>query len=290
VHTANGPCQDRKSSARRIRVDLPCPRLRARDGLYGIEGCLHQQGCICRVSRYKFKFASNILTSTRFDQALAHHHLTADLNFIACLSPKCGKYFSIEDCSKTSSKRSSTKQKIDCPYCGYSLCLQCNRPWHPKTGCSKAAEKEDLESVAQIKTMGAKPCPKCGINIEKAGGCDHMTCHRCRHDFCWVCLVPYNATTPHLDGCPHGRRDVAVDPGNWAPDNMTVAQVNVLIEQARRRMDEAPVMGGAPVMLPPAVGPPQGGGQHNPALWAPWPVGGVAGFVQNFLGGQIGGG
>jgi hypothetical protein len=42
----------------------------------------------------------------------------------------------------------------------------------------------------------------------------------------------------HAEGCSHGRRDVAVDPRNWLPENMTVAQVNVMIEQARRRRDE----------------------------------------------------
>lgn len=33
-----------------------------------------------------------------------------------------------------------------------------------------------------------KKCPKCGINVEKNGGCMHMTCVNCKHDFCWMCL------------------------------------------------------------------------------------------------------
>lgn len=33
-----------------------------------------------------------------------------------------------------------------------------------------------------------KNCPKCGVIIEKVGGCTHMTCRKCKHEFCWVCL------------------------------------------------------------------------------------------------------
>lgn len=30
-----------------------------------------------------------------------------------------------------------------------------------------------------------KNCPKCGVLIEKNGGCDHMKCQMCKHDFFW---------------------------------------------------------------------------------------------------------
>jgi hypothetical protein len=32
-----------------------------------------------------------------------------------------------------------------------------------------------------------KQCPQCHVDIEKNGGCNHMTC-KCGHHFCWVCL------------------------------------------------------------------------------------------------------
>ena len=42
-----------------------------------------------------------------------------------------------------------------------------------------------------------KNCPRCGLNIEKNQGCNHMTCRRglggCGHEFCWVCMGPWNA-------------------------------------------------------------------------------------------------
>lgn len=110
----------------------------------------------------------------RFDKALTRYALTAGESYVACLSEKCGKYFSIEDCKSIKNK----KKKIECPYCAYEMCLTCNRPWasHTSGDCNKAKAKEDKESEEAVKAIGAKPCPKCGVNIAKVGGCDHMTC------------------------------------------------------------------------------------------------------------------
>lgn len=36
-----------------------------------------------------------------------------------------------------------------------------------------------------------EPCPKCAIIIEKNGGCSHMTCGKCKHEFCWNCFGDY---------------------------------------------------------------------------------------------------
>mmetsp|Transcript_44786 Transcript_44786/g.57362 ORF Transcript_44786/g.57362 Transcript_44786/m.57362 type:complete len:303 (-) Transcript_44786:256-1164(-) len=46
-------------------------------------------------------------------------------------------------------------------------------------------------------TKDSKRCPGCRMIIEKNGGCNHMTCGKCRHAFHWCCLQSLNA--PHND-------------------------------------------------------------------------------------------
>lgn len=57
---------------------------------------------------------------------------------------------------------------------------------------------EDLE-VQQWILKHTKPCPGCHSNIEKQGGCMHMTCSKCRHQFCWVCMGQW----AHHHNCNH---------------------------------------------------------------------------------------
>ncbi|CAD8125992.1 unnamed protein product [Paramecium sonneborni] len=33
----------------------------------------------------------------------------------------------------------------------------------------------------------ANECPNCGVLIQRNGGCKHMTCKVCAHQFCWLC-------------------------------------------------------------------------------------------------------
>ncbi|CAB1419895.1 unnamed protein product [Pleuronectes platessa] len=37
--------------------------------------------------------------------------------------------------------------------------------------------------------FNSKSCPHCFCKIEKSGGCNMMTCSRCRQLFCWTCLL-----------------------------------------------------------------------------------------------------
>lgn len=57
----------------------------------------------------------------------------------------------------------------------------------PQVGDTTAAEANEAASSRWLADR-SKPCPKCSSPIEKTEGCNHMTCKKCKHDFCWVCL------------------------------------------------------------------------------------------------------
>lgn len=63
-------------------------------------------------------------------------------------------------------------------------CFICEHQWI-------APDNHMIEDVADDNMNGAKRCPKCSVWISKDGGCDHMTCIMCRHEFWWSTLLPY---------------------------------------------------------------------------------------------------
>ncbi|XP_048577722.1 E3 ubiquitin-protein ligase parkin isoform X2 [Nematostella vectensis] len=52
-------------------------------------------------------------------------------------------------------------------------------------------EQEDQEAQDLIRRI-SKPCPKCNVPTEKSGGCNHMSCSRCKFDWCWLCGIQWN--------------------------------------------------------------------------------------------------
>lgn len=55
----------------------------------------------------------------------------------------------------------------------------------------KTAPANQAASDAWI-AQHTKPCPGCGVRIEKNGGCDYMQCPLCKTEFCWLCSKYHN--------------------------------------------------------------------------------------------------
>jgi ariadne-1 len=76
--------------------------------------------------------------------------------------------------------------------CGHFFCFGCSLNDHQPAPCSlvkKWLKKcEDDSETANWISANTKECPKCHSTIEKNGGCNHMTCRKCRHEFCWMCM------------------------------------------------------------------------------------------------------
>jgi len=77
--------------------------------------------------------------------------------------------------------------------CRHWFCFKCSAMSHDPATCDMLEDwakvkKEDLDAQAWI-VSNTQACPKCAVRIEKNGGCNHMTCKKCRYEFCWVCMA-----------------------------------------------------------------------------------------------------
>eukprot|EP00300_Choanocystis_sp_HF-7_P001070 c10870_g1_i1.p1 GENE.c10870_g1_i1~~c10870_g1_i1.p1 ORF type:complete len:598 (-),score=125.65 c10870_g1_i1:119-1912(-) len=82
---------------------------------------------------------------------------------------------------------------LHCVKCNARLCLRCDSH-HPDISCRQYREQKREQGLVEARRVireVCKPCPRCRSPIEKNEGCNHMTCRKCRHQFCWICLKPH---------------------------------------------------------------------------------------------------
>lgn len=80
---------------------------------------------------------------------------------------------------------------VKCPRF-HEFCFDCQQENHLPCPCwlvKKWIQKcEDDSETANWIEANTQLCPKCHSQIEKSGGCNHMTCGKCNNEFCWICL------------------------------------------------------------------------------------------------------
>jgi ariadne-1 len=95
-------------------------------------------------------------------------------------------------CAMSAAVMESEGHVAKCDSCATSFCLMCGEEPHAPVSCKNLAlwnEKCRNESeTANWIIANTKSCPKCMSRIEKNQGCNHMTCQRCRFEFCWICM------------------------------------------------------------------------------------------------------
>jgi len=93
-------------------------------------------------------------------------------------------------CALNRVKKERTKQTM-CPECHFEWCFGCHAPWHKGMSCKDFKRGSKLfKAWTKDTTEGAKNarrCPKCKVFIQRLEGCDHMSCPRCRTQFCYLC-------------------------------------------------------------------------------------------------------
>ena len=77
-----------------------------------------------------------------------------------------------------------------------------------KKDIDKSLANHEMKAAIMQKTLNeefikkcTKKCPCCGSMIQKADGCNKMTCGRCRNFFCWLCLSKIDGYEHFREGC-----------------------------------------------------------------------------------------
>eukprot|EP00808_Paulinella_micropora_P015018 g2278.t1 len=102
-----------------------------------------------------------------------------------CPNPKCTRAISFP---------SGGTQDFECK-CQHRFCFSCLQEAHSPAPCDlvrKWLHKEQSDDATTVWLMArTKECPSCNVRIEKNRACNHMTCVKCNHHFCWLCKGPW---------------------------------------------------------------------------------------------------
>eukprot|EP00898_Chlorokybus_atmophyticus_P002061 jgi/Chlat1/2856/Chrsp194S03011 len=104
------------------------------------------------------------------------------------------------DCGLSVDTTHSSSQFVTCRR-NHEFCSRCRMENHAPAGCEVVKSwlkkcDDDSETYNWI-SANTQDCPKCHSTIEKNGGCNHMTCRKCKHEFCWVCLETWQSHTDY---------------------------------------------------------------------------------------------
>eukprot|EP01130_Rhizamoeba_saxonica_P004154 TRINITY_DN170_c0_g1_i1.p1 TRINITY_DN170_c0_g1~~TRINITY_DN170_c0_g1_i1.p1 ORF type:complete len:507 (-),score=106.68 TRINITY_DN170_c0_g1_i1:453-1973(-) len=126
----------------------------------------------------------------KYEDFLTRKSLETMENLRWCPRPDCGNAM-IGD---------PDRPMMICPNeeCRFSFCFNCKEEWHSDATCEEYQEWKIENSEAEARyqewvEQNAKECPSCKTYIEKNGGCNHMTCKSCSHEFCWLCNADYTS-------------------------------------------------------------------------------------------------
>lgn len=116
--------------------------------------------------------------------------------YVWCPAPDCPAIVSIEKSELARSvdfNVSNNLSLIPVVSCfkSHEFCFQCRFENHLPCPCWLAKNwikkcSDDSETIHWLQA-NTQTCPACSAVIEKNGGCNHMTCRKCKHEFCWIC-------------------------------------------------------------------------------------------------------
>ncbi|KAJ5637912.1 hypothetical protein N7490_007791 [Penicillium lividum] len=124
----------------------------------------------------------------RYRTLLTRTYVDNKDNLRWCPAPNCE--YAI-DCPVKARELRRIVPTVRC-FCKHEFCFGCTITDHQPTPCALVKmwlqKCEDDSETANWISANTKECPKCQSTIEKNGGCNHMTCRKCKHEFCWMCM------------------------------------------------------------------------------------------------------
>ncbi|EEB06492.2 hypothetical protein SJAG_01533 [Schizosaccharomyces japonicus yFS275] len=150
-----------------------------------------EENCSHIVSRASFDLLLPKNVLDRYYQLLDQSFVDENDSLCWCPAPDC-QYAIL--CHVRRSQLETVVPTVTCA-CGNQFCFGCGRDNHQPAICSLVKiwlqKCQDDSETANWIHANTKECPKCLTTIEKNGGCNHMTCKKCKYGFCWVCLGPW---------------------------------------------------------------------------------------------------
>lgn len=124
----------------------------------------------------------------RYHQLLNRTYVEDKDIFKWCPAPDCPNAV---ECRVKKVELDRIVPSVECS-CGFRFCFGCPNPDHQPAPCELVKRwlkkcADDSETANWI-SANTKECPRCQSTIEKNGGCNHMTCRKCKYEFCWMCM------------------------------------------------------------------------------------------------------
>ncbi|XP_055520873.1 ranBP-type and C3HC4-type zinc finger-containing protein 1 [Leucoraja erinacea] len=159
-----------------VEPEVACPY---RDSSYACESKLQEREIRALVSAEDYnKFLDRSVSVAESSSDNSYH----------CRTPDCRGWCIYED----------AVNEFHCPSCRKLNCLLC-KAIHTGMNCkqyqddvqSRAANDSNAHCTSEmlkslVQTGEAMHCPRCGIVVQKKGGCDWIRCPVCHTEICWV--------------------------------------------------------------------------------------------------------
>ncbi|KAI1787448.1 RING-5 domain-containing protein [Ganoderma leucocontextum] len=163
----------------------------------------------------KRALADDTETWERYQELLVRQFVSCIPHLKFCPYPSCTNTVS---CTSAATKSSLTSMVpiVSCAETAHVFCFGCPIDVdHRPIICAVAKNwlqkcRDDSETANWIKS-NTKECSKCQSTIEKNGGCNHMTCKKCKYEFCWVCMGPWSEHGTSWYSCNRYDEKASVD-------------------------------------------------------------------------------